>query len=111
MCRSLRHALIISLMMPASLLAVEPNTDRPGLDYYSFALRTPDAELCLQTCDGDSRCMAWTYVKPGITGPRAECRLKYDVPRAYNSNCCVSGLKEQHITQPSAPVAVPSTVE
>ncbi len=89
-----RGVAVLSLLAPILLIAAEQNTDRPGLDYYSFNLSHPNPALCRQTCDADDRCKAWTYVKPGIQGPTARCWLKHAVPRAYTNNCCVSGVKQ-----------------
>ena len=70
----------------------EQNTDRPGNDYTSFNLPAPDPNACETPCRNDPRCLAWTYVNPGIQGPNARCWLKNDVPAAQGSNCCISGV-------------------
>ncbi len=72
----------------------EYNTDRPGLDYKSFSLPSPNPQLCKQACSRDPMCKAWTYVKPNtIQGPRPKCWLKYDVPSPVKSRYCISGVK------------------
>jgi PAN domain len=70
----------------------EPNTDRPGKDYTSFNLQTPDSNACQTTCRNDQKCQAWTYVRPGIQGPQARCWLKNAIPAAHANNCCMSGV-------------------
>ena len=51
--------------------------DRPGGDYRSFDIASdPSGETCKKTCEGESRCRAWTYVRPGYLGPSARCFLK-----------------------------------
>lgn len=77
---------------PGALL--EPNTDRPGMDIRDFDLAGADPELCRQACDRETRCRAWTYVKPGVQGPSARCWLKNGVPPARRNNDCTSGVKE-----------------
>ena len=73
--------------------STEWNTDRPGGDYRSFDLAQADPQLCRRACSRESRCRAWTYVKPGtIQGPRPRCWLKDRVPVARSHNCCVSGV-------------------
>jgi PAN domain len=48
--------------------ALEPNTDRPGMDYSNFDLASANPSLCEQACNGDPNCLAFTYVKPGVQG-------------------------------------------
>ena len=43
----------------------EPNTDRPGRDFANMQLLTADPRICGLKCGKDSRCRAWTYVRPG----------------------------------------------
>lgn len=79
--------------------AFEQNTDRPGSDYRSFDLEPKrpgslwgsDTD-CRLACENDGKCQTWTYVKPGVQGPKARCWLKNSVPAARTSNCCVSGV-------------------
>ena len=81
----------------------EPNTDRPGSDYFNFELSSPQPTQCQQACIGDTNCTAWTYVQPGLQGPQARCWLKNPSPAPIPSNCCVSGIK----TAPPAPPPQP----
>jgi hypothetical protein len=74
-------------------LTVEPNIDRPGMNYTSFDLKKPKPKRCRKACAKDPKCKAYTYVKPGIQGPKARCWLKYGVPPPKNDPCCVSGVK------------------
>jgi hypothetical protein len=89
--------LTAALLVPATdfsfAAAREPGWDRPGLDYRSFDLRRPRDYLCSMACRRDYRCRAWTYVRPGVQGPRARCWLKYAVPAPVRNNCCISGTK------------------
>jgi hypothetical protein len=69
------------------------DTDRPGNNYRNFDLAQPDPDFCLEACQKESRCKAFTYVKPGVQGPKARCWLKDAVPPAKPSDCCVTGVK------------------
>ena len=69
------------------------DTDRPGNNYRNFDLAQPDPALCLEACQKESRCKAFTYVKPGVQGPKARCWLKDAVPPEKPSDCCVSGVR------------------
>lgn len=78
---------------PAEPKGMEYNTDRMGSDYRNFDLTRANPALCQTRCSREARCKAWTYVKPGIQGPKARCWLKTSVPVAKPNACCVSGLK------------------
>jgi hypothetical protein len=73
--------------------AVEPNRDRPGMDYKNFDLPAAVPLLCKAACDVEGQCKAWTYVKPGVQGANPRCWLKNGVPPKVTSNCCTSGVK------------------
>lgn len=75
-------------------LTFEPGFDRMGMDYSNFDLgygATPCE--CLQACQNDARCRAYTFVRAGVQGPRPRCWLKYGVPAQTRSTCCTSGYK------------------
>ena len=76
------------------LPSVEPNIDRRGGDYTNVTLPPGSvAQLCLDLCNADVPCKAWTYVKPGVQAPNPRCWLKNTVPDANANNCCTSGVK------------------
>ena len=73
------------LSMPAQVAAqANPNfeygIDRRGGDYRSFDLSFDAPGLCAGRCAQEGQCRAWTYVKPGVQGPKARCWLKNVVP-------------------------------
>lgn len=73
--------------------ANEHNTDRPGLDYKNFDLDTTNPGDCYYFCLTEGPvCKAWTYVRPGVQGPKARCWVKKGVPRPVANNCCESGV-------------------
>jgi hypothetical protein len=72
---------------------MELNTDRPGLDIQTLRLEQAKPHLCSNTCYSSDGCKAWTYVKPGLLGPDAYCRLKSAVPAPKRSSCCISGIR------------------
>jgi hypothetical protein len=72
---------------------MENNTDRPGSDYESFPSVAGKPALCQSACLNDrARCRAWTYVRPGLQGPKAMCHLKNAKPAARADKCCISGV-------------------
>jgi len=71
----------------------EPQTDRPGADYRSFDLPSPQPVLCRDACWREGQCRAFTYVRPGVQGPSARCWLKHSAPPARANDCCLSGVK------------------
>ncbi|WP_206057336.1 PAN domain-containing protein [Nitratireductor sp. XY-223] len=76
--------------LPAGM---EQGIDRPGQDYRNFEQAYADPNICWAACTDESRCRAWTWVRPGVQGPRSVCWLKHSVPPARRSDCCVSGSK------------------
>ena len=66
------------------------NIDRPGRDYKNFDLPRPDVNLCIQECQKDPNCKAYTYVRPGAQGKNARCWLKNDTPNPIANNNCIS---------------------
>jgi len=78
----------------APVAKLEWNIDRPGSDFSNFNLPKPNPHLCRAKCASNSKCKAWTYVRPHTTqGPNPRCWLKYAVPAASKNACCVSGIK------------------
>jgi len=75
-------------------LTVEPGTDRMGGDYVSFDLGQPNFQLCRQACANDNRCLAYTYVHPGVQSASARCWLKSTVPVSQANACCISGVRQ-----------------
>ena len=83
----------------------EEGFDRPGSDYQSFE-QTGDYQghdLCRDACFSQPRCKAYTYVKPGVAGPKAFCRLKDKVPAPVEDDCCISAVKGGKPKQPAIP--------
>jgi hypothetical protein len=79
------------LLFPLPALAVD-GFNLPGSDYANFNAGSPT--VCRNTCGGDSRCQAWTWVKPGIQGPSGHCWLKHRLPTLVRDACCNSGSRE-----------------
>jgi PAN domain len=89
---------VILLSLPAS--AVD-GFDLPGSDYANFSASS--AFVCRNTCGGDSKCQAWTWVKPGFQGPTGRCYLKDKLPTLVRNNCCNSGARENILALPDLP--------
>ncbi len=72
---------------------VEFAIDRGGGDYRSVELSPdPTGLSCKAACEGESRCRAWTYLRPGYGGPAARCFLKDRVKPPRHRPCCISGV-------------------
>jgi hypothetical protein len=76
---------------------LEKGLDRPGSDYKNFAL-DGGPEQCQQACTSDANCRAFTWVRPGLQGPQAQCWLKSGVPVSVANGNCVSGVKTTQTT-------------
>jgi hypothetical protein len=83
-----------------SSLSLEPNTNRYGNDYRNIIMDIPDPELCRSECEKDPKCRAFTYVKPGVQGPKARCWLKDRVPAPSANSSCISGVKTEQLAEP-----------
>lgn len=71
----------------------EHDKNRWGGDFNSFAVESDRTEACEDACKNETKCVAWTYVKPGVQAPQARCYLKNVVPAISDDVCCVSGTK------------------
>jgi len=78
---------------PAAPRGLEVNVNRRGGDIANFDLPEARPHLCKEACMRDSRCLAFTYVNPGVQGPRPRCWLKDTVPPPVADGCCTSGVK------------------
>lgn len=78
----------------ATHYAMELNMNRYGDDYKDLDLDSADPRLCAQACMKETKCKAWTYVKPGVQADNAKCWLKDKVPPATPDENCVSGVKK-----------------
>jgi PAN domain len=71
----------------------EFSIDRSGGDYRNLEVKPdPTAEVCKSACEGESRCRAWTYSRPGYIGAPARCFLKSEIKRPRPKPCCISGV-------------------
>jgi len=75
---------------------VENSIDRVGGDYRNFEIPgipgTQDVDACKKACEGDNRCRAWSFARPGYGGPTARCYLKDKITAPRRRPCCVSGV-------------------
>ena len=72
---------------------VENSIDRIGGDYRNFEIpANQDVAACKQACEGDNRCRAWSFTRPGYGGPTARCYLKDKITPPKRRPCCMSGV-------------------
>ena len=67
--------------------------DLPGSDIQTISIPNADPAICRQACDAAPSCKAWTFVKPGVQAPQAQCWLKSAVPPAIASRDTISGVR------------------
>lgn len=87
--------------------------DLTGSDYHHFTPRASrdHSSICADACGADSKCRAFSYVKPGIQGSDALCYLKGSVPNGRNDTCCASASKRaEWIGKPLPASATPATL-
>lgn len=72
---------------------IENSIDRYGGDYRHFDLQAgQDVNACKQFCEGESKCRAWTFVRPGYGSPAPRCYLKDKIKPPRRRPCCMSGV-------------------
>ena len=79
--------------------------EMPGKDYRQVA-----ASIfwdCRNLCHQEAQCKAWTWVAPGVQGPKAMCSLKNDVPARVTNDKAASGVKEGASPNAAQPNSVP----
>ncbi len=80
--------------LPPPAAGILTGVDLRGSDYHRLAMTQADPLLCQAACRADSRCAAWTFVRPGVQGPEARCFLKAVVPGRVPDACCTSGVEK-----------------
>lgn len=79
--------------LPDRIFTNEPDIDLLGQDYRYVALNEQDdCYVCEKACRDDLKCVAYSYVKPGVRGSNPECYLKNKIPNAGPDDCCISGI-------------------
>jgi hypothetical protein len=76
----------------SSVGGLEVDVDLRGSDYRDFEMRDNNPNQCRDACQNDSRCRAFTYLRPSYRGPNAHCFLKDSVPQGTADSCCISGV-------------------
>jgi hypothetical protein len=76
--------------------------DLPGNNYRDFSI-DGGAEACEKACAGDSKCKAYTWVKPGVQGAKAVCWLKTGASVPETNTNCVSGYSGMKPQSPPSP--------
>ncbi len=72
---------------------LEISTDRSGGDYRSFEIKGGEGEQrCKANCEGETKCRAWTYARPGYAGREARCFLKKDIKPPRRRPGFISGV-------------------
>src|SRR2546426_11217508 len=83
---------VLGLMLAGPVRA-QTGFDRPGGDYFSYAVRSADPAACAARCEREGRCRAWSFSYPRTAAPAAMCWLKSQVTTRVEDACCVSGVK------------------
>jgi hypothetical protein len=101
------HGLLFCLIALGFVAANAPahaqvGYDRPGGDYFNFAVRGGDPAACAARCEREGRCRAWSFSYPGTAGPGAMCWLKHQVTPRREDACCVSGVKGAAVVEPKS---------
>lgn len=84
--------MVATLPTYQTVMGIEVAVNRPGGDVSNFDLDEPRPDLCRAACEKQAGCRAFTYVRPGLSGPKARCWLKKSVPGGAVDDCCLSGV-------------------
>jgi hypothetical protein len=72
---------------------IEFSIDRLGGDYRYFDVEPQtNGEACKTACESESKCRAWTYVRPGYISVTPRCYLKEKIKPPHRKPCCISGV-------------------
>ncbi len=87
-----------------------PDIDINGPMIRNFGMDQPRPELCMQACQSNPACVAYTYVKPGAYQPRDPpvCYLKSRVDSTYANNRVISGIVRGALPVPQQAVLPPA---
>lgn len=88
-------AVALILFTQESALAFENNYDYPGGALVGRRDGVSSAQDCFNICQGTPNCVAFTWVRPNIQGPRGVCWLKGSLSKKVRNNCCISGVVRQ----------------
>lgn len=73
--------------------AFEYSIDRYGGDFKAVDIASdPTGEACAKLCEADSKCRAFTYLRPGYGNTSARCFLKDKITKPRRKPCCISGV-------------------
>ena len=71
----------------------EDGIDRPGSDINRQEFPSNYNQItCQNLCEQNGQCNSWTYVRPGVQGPKGVCYQKAGLPGPTPNNCCISGV-------------------
>ena len=94
----MRPLLLAAPLFVAPLLVgaagLENGTNRSGGDFRDFETSANPAD-CQAACKTDESCRSFTWVKPGVQGPKAHCWLKSIVAAVAPDANCTSGVVER----------------
>jgi len=81
-----------------------------GGNFRTFGNGDVDPQQCQAACRAETRCLVWTYVRPGIGSQGAACYLKKEIPPQVGSACCISGVEREAAADPGSAGAAAAVV-
>ncbi len=94
--------------VPADVVGALSGIDMGGLNSRTLFGAEATPEACQAACRADGQCLAWTYVRPGISSADSRCNLKSKSPIQLASPCCISGIERQAAASDAPAVTVPT---
>ena len=71
----------------------ENNVNRPGQDLEQIVMEPGRRAQCEEECRNNPLCVAYTWVRPNVSGPKPVCWLKAEASAGKASDCCISGKR------------------
>lgn len=70
------RALVMAFAAAAALPVHAQSLDGSAADEIRLAMGEQNASECARSCAADSRCLTWTFIRAGVEGPAAVCRIQ-----------------------------------
>jgi len=75
-----------------AIIKLENGIDLPKGMYLKHYNQIESANRCMKICKSTNRCVAFTWVRPGVQGPTGVCWLKSTTGYRVKNSCCISGI-------------------
>ena len=100
---------LLACLCPPALAQGGEGHARRGAIYERIDMDAGTAEACVALCDRDEPCQAWSYARPGLMAPYAQCALLRAATTPAAQPGHTTGLSSQMAERVSAAAERPLT--